>query len=135
MKSFAIACLAAVSTNAVALESDYSHPWLEVEDDEVLVPDLDLADIEKDLNDGKLVPVAAIDKEILVVEAPKESDDEESEDEEEESEEAEEDSAEDYDVEELEVLDVDSVLEQVALGFDNIHLTNAGIEDADIKKT
>ena len=34
MKSFAIACLAAVSTNAVALESDYSHPWLEVEDDE-----------------------------------------------------------------------------------------------------
>ena len=41
MKSFAIACLAAVSTNAVALESDYTHPWLEVEDDEVLVPDLE----------------------------------------------------------------------------------------------
>ena len=98
--------------------------------------DYDLGALEASLNAGKLVPVEAIDKEILVVDVY----DGEDEDEDEEDGDEDEDEDEDEDDDEAEKLkpeaiDVNAVLEQVAKGFEGIQADNKLIEDADIAQT
>ena len=129
MKSFALACLAVVSS---ALDLEQAHPWAVSDLNLPEEPEaFDLGPLEAALNAGKLVPVEAIDKEILVVDVY----DEEDEDEDEEEEDSEDED--DDEVEQLkpEAIDVEAVLEQVAKGFEGIQADNKLIEDADIAQT